>query len=78
MRAADIWEIIWVAGTCAVAVGLVGLTIAWLTRRWTIRWHLLLVSIIAAAGTYAGAMQIAHLMFLSHHDLQVTTVVSSV
>lgn len=78
MKPSDIWEIVWVAGACAFAVGLVGLTIAWLTRRWTIRWHLLLVSIIAAAGTYTGAMQIAHLMFLSPHDLRVTTVVSSV
>lgn len=78
MKPGDIWEIIWVAATCAIAVGLVGLTIAWLTRRWTIRWHMLLVSVIAAAGTYAGAMQISHLMFLSTHDLKVTTVVSSV
>ena len=78
MKAADLWEIIWVAGGCALAVGAVGLVIAWLTRRWTIRWHLLLVSVIAAGGTYVGAMAIAQRMFLSNHDLRVTTVVSSV
>jgi len=78
VKATDLWEIIWVAGACALGVGTVGLVVAWLTRRWTIRWHLLLVSIIAAGGTYVGAMAIAHRMFLSAHDLRVTTVVSSV
>ena len=78
MKPADLWEIVWVAGTCALAVGGVGVVIAWLTRRWTIRWHLLLVSVIAAGGTYLGAMAIAREMFLSEHDLRVTTVVSSV
>lgn len=78
MKAADLWEIVWVAGACAIVVGAVGLLIAWLTRRWTIRWHMLLVSVIAAGGTYVGAMAIAHRMFLSAHDLHVTTVVSSV
>jgi signal transduction histidine kinase len=78
VKAADLWQIVWVAGSYALAVGAVGLALAWLTRRWTIRWHLLLVSVIAAAGTYMGAMAIAHQMFLSEHDLRVTTVVSSV
>ena len=78
MKPADLWEIVWVAGTCALGVGAVGVVIAWLTRRWTIRWHMLLVSVIAAGGTYVGAMEIARRMFLSAHDLRVTTVVSSV
>lgn len=78
MRAADLWEIVWVASACALGVGAVGVVVAWLTRRWTIRWHMLLVSVIAAGGTYVGAMEIARRMFLSAHDLRVTTVVSSV
>jgi len=39
---------------------------------------MLLVSVIAAGGTYVGAMAIAQHMFISAHDLRVTTVVSSV
>lgn len=78
MRPADLWEIVWVAGTCALGVGTIGVIVAWLTRSWTIRWHMLLVSVIAAGGTYVGAMEIARRMFLSAHDLRVTTVVSSV
>lgn len=78
MRSADLWEIVWVSSVCAFVVGAVGLLIAWATRRWTIRWHLLLVSVIAVGGTYLGALAIANAMFLSAHDLRVTTIVSSI
>lgn len=78
MSGADAFEIVWVAAVCAVAVGAAGLGLAWLTRRWSLRWHVLLVAAVAALGTYAGALAIARLMFLSRHDLEVMTLVSSV
>lgn len=78
MSAAEAFEIIWVAAACAAGVGLAGLAVAWLTRRQSMLWHILVVAAVAALGTYVGALAIAHLMFLSPHDLTVMTLVSSV
>lgn len=78
MPPADLWEIAWIAGGSALLVGLFGLGIAWLTRHRSIRWQLLVIAVIAAGGTYAGALAIAYRMFLSPHDLKVITVVISV
>ncbi|MCA1981589.1 sensor histidine kinase [Nocardioides nematodiphilus] len=78
MTAGDVWEIIWVAALCAVAVGAAGLALAWAIRRRSLTWHVLVVAAVAALGSYAGALAIARLMFLSSHDLLVMTVVSSV
>ena len=78
MRAADAFEIVWVAAACAVGVGLVGLATAWLIRRRSLRWQILVVAAVAALGSYTGALAIAQLMFLSGHDLTVMTLVSSV
>ncbi|HJQ06336.1 MAG TPA: HAMP domain-containing sensor histidine kinase [Nocardioides sp.] len=71
-------EIVWVAALAAVAVGAVGLVLAWLTRGWSLRWHVVLLVAIAGVGSYAGTLAIAQLMFLSSHDLLVVTVVASV
>jgi signal transduction histidine kinase len=78
MSTADALEIIGVAFGCAVGVGVLGLLTARLIRRWSLRWQVLLVAAVAALGTYAGALAIARLMFLSPHDLTVMTLVSSV
>ncbi len=78
MSWSDSTEIIAVAAVCAALAGALGLAAAWLTRSWSIRWHILLVAAVAAGGTYAGALAIARLMFLSAHDLTVMTMVSSV
>jgi signal transduction histidine kinase len=78
MTTADVLEILWVAAACAVGVGLVGLVAAWLIRRASLRWQLLVVVGVATLGAYAGVIAIARLMFLSPHDLRVMTVVSSV
>jgi signal transduction histidine kinase len=71
-------EIVAVTALAALAVGAAGLAAAWLTRRWSLRWHVVLLVVVSTAGAYAATLAIAHLMFLSSHDLAVVTVVSSV
>ncbi|HWU20687.1 MAG TPA: HAMP domain-containing sensor histidine kinase [Nocardioides sp.] len=71
-------EIVWVAALAAVVVGAVGLALAWLTRGWSLRWHVVLLVAVAGLGSYAGTLAIAQLMLLSSHDLLVVTVVASV
>lgn len=78
MTGAALFEIIWVAAAAALVVGTLGLAITWLTRRWSLRWHVVILVTVAIAGVYAGTLAIANLMFLSSHDLLVVTVVSSV
>jgi len=78
MTGPALFEIVWVAAAAALVIGAVGLGIAWLTRRWSLRWHIVLLVCVATGGAYAGILVIANLMFLSAHDLLVTTVVSSV
>jgi signal transduction histidine kinase len=78
MSTTDALEIIGVAFGCALGVGALGLLTARLIRRRSVRWQVLLVAAVAALGTYAGALAIARLMFLSAHDLTVMTLVSSV
>lgn len=78
MTGAELLEIIWVAAVAAVGVGTLGLAVAWLTRRWSLRWHVVVLVTAAIAGAYAGTLAIANLMLLSSHDLLVVTVVSSV
>lgn len=78
MSTTDVLEIVGVALGCALGVGVLGLATAWLIRRRSLVWQALLVAAIAALGTYAGALAIARLMFLSPHDLTVMTLVSSV
>ncbi|MDQ6523998.1 HAMP domain-containing sensor histidine kinase [Nocardioides sp. LHD-245] len=78
MRIADALSIVAVATACAVLAGLVGLTVARLVRRRSIRWQLAVVAVVPVAGAYLGATAVARLMFISAHDLLVMSVVSSV
>ncbi|MGK2879998.1 MAG: sensor histidine kinase [Mycobacterium sp.] len=78
MTGSVLFEIIWTAGLCALGVGAVGLVVAWLTRRWSLRWHLVLLAAVAILGAYAGTIAITQQMFISSHDLLVITVLSSV
>ena len=78
MKGADAVQIALVAAGAGLAVGLVGLLVAWLTRRWSIRWQLTLVATVAVLTVFGGVLGIAWLMFLSGHDLQVITVVASI
>ena len=78
MRTMDAIVIALVAAGAGLVVGLVGLAVAWLTRRWSIRWQLTLVAAVAVLTVFGGVLAIAWLMFLSGHDLQVITVVTSI
>lgn len=78
MRPADLLEIVAVAAIGAVVVGALGLLVVRLTRRWSLRWQLGVVAATAVLAAYAGVLAIGLRMFLSHHDLTVMTVVSSI
>ena len=78
MKLADAVLISLVAAGAGLAVGLVGLLVAWLTRRWSIRWQLTLAATVAVLTVFGGVLGVAWLMFLSGHDLLVITVVTSI
>ncbi len=75
---ADEWTIVGVAAVAAVAVGLVGLGLAWLLRRRSVRWQLTLVAAVAASSVLLGVVAAAQLMFISAHDWHVVTLVAVV
>jgi len=75
---ADQLQILLVATSCAVGVGLVGLVVAWAIRTRTIFWQLALVVGVAIGSVLAGVVAIARLMFISTHDRGVVTLVSAV
>ncbi len=67
-----------VAATSAVAVGVLGLGIAWLLRRRSIRWQLSLVAVVATVSMLVGVVVAAQLMFISEHDWTVVSLVAVV
>jgi signal transduction histidine kinase len=74
----DQLQILLVAASCAVAVGLAGLAVAWVIRQRPIFWQLALVVGVAIGSVLAGVVAIARLMFISPHDRSVVTLVSAV
>jgi len=78
MSGEDLTSVVLIAGTCAVAVGLLGLALGWSLRRQSIRWQLGLVALVAVSASYVGVLAVAQQMLISDHDLAVVTVVSSV
>ena len=68
-------EILLVAAGCAVAVGAVGLGVAWAIRHLSILWQLALVVVVAIASVLAGIVAISRLMFISTHDREVVGLV---
>ena len=71
-------QILLVATSCAVAVGVTGLGVAWMVRHVAIFWQLALVVIVAIGSVLAGVVAIARLMFISEHDRGVVTLVAVV
>lgn len=70
------WEILVVSVVSAVAVGVLGLGVAWLLRNRSMRWQLGLVAVVAVGAVLAGVLAIAQRMFISDHDLEVVTLVT--
>lgn len=71
-------QIVLVAAACAVAVGAVGVLAAWLLRHRSIRWQLGLVVVVAIGSVLAGVVAVSRLMFISHHDWEVVSLVAGV
>ncbi|WP_395659388.1 sensor histidine kinase [Nocardioides sp.] len=71
-------QIVMVAAACAVAVGAVGLVVAWLVRHRSIRWQLGLIVVVSIGSVLAGVVAVSRMMFLSHHDWEVVSLVAGV
>lgn len=78
MRWADQFDIITVAATAALAVGIAGFVLSWLLRARSLRWHLAILAVVAVVAPYVGLIAITQQMFISAHDLTVATYVGSV
>ncbi len=67
----DTVVVICLAAGSAAAVGVVGLVLAYLVRRRSVRWAFAMVALCAVLGIAAGAIATAKEMFLSEHDFGV-------
>ena len=74
----DTLIVIAIAAGCAAAVGLVGLVVAYLGRRWSLRWAFVTVALSGVLGLVAGVIGTARAMFLSQHDFEVALLVAAV
>jgi len=68
----DTTQVILIAAGLAAAVGVIGLVLAQLTRRSSLRWSFVIVALSAVVGVIAGIVGTARAMFLSQHDFEVT------
>lgn len=67
-----------IAAGWAAAAGAVGLGVAWLVRRRSIRWLTAVVGVVAVGAVVAGMVGTARAMFLSQHDFEVVLLVALV
>lgn len=74
----DQWTIITLAAGWSSLVGVVGVVVAYLLRRRSIRWAAAMVAIVAVGGFVAGLVATSRAMFLSGHDFRVVLLVSAV
>lgn len=63
--------IVAIAAGWAAGVGLVGLLVAYLTRRRSLRWSFATVAVSAVLGIVAGVVATSQAMFISEHDFGV-------
>lgn len=70
--------IVLVAAASASAVGAAGLLVAWLLRQRSIRWQLGLIVVVSIGSVLAGVVQVSRMMFISHHDWEVVSLVAAV
>ena len=71
-------QIVLTAAVWAIAVGAVGLGLAWLIRFRSLRWQMGLVSVVAVVAVLAGVVGTARRMFISTHDWGVVALVALV
>jgi signal transduction histidine kinase len=71
-------QIVLIAAAWSGAVGLVGLALAWVLRRRSLRWLTTVVALVAVGAVLAGMLGTARAMFLSDHDFGVVVLVSLV
>src|SRR4051812_21601009 len=64
----DQLQILLVAASCALGVGVLGLALAWAIRRASFFWQLAVVVLVAIGSVIAGLVAIARMMFISPHD----------
>jgi len=74
----DQTTIVLVSTACAVGVGVLGLALAWRLRHQSIRWQLGLLVVVSVGSVLAGFVAVSRMMFISHHDLGVVTLVALV
>lgn len=70
--------IVLVAAACALGVGAAGLLVAWLVRRRSIRWQLTVIVVVSIGSVVLGVVAVSKLMFISHHDWGVVSLVAVV
>ncbi len=74
----DQWTIVALAAGWSSLVGVVGVAVAYLLRRRSLRWAAAMVAVVAVGGFVAGLVATAQAMFLSGHDFRVVLMVSAV
>jgi len=74
----DIVLLVLTAAAWAAGVGLVGVGLASLVRRRSLRWSFAIVAVFAVAGLVAGMVGTASAMFISAHDFTVVLWVAGV
>ncbi len=65
-------EIVLIAAVWSSTACLFGLSLVWLFRRWSLRWLVPAVAVVAVASVVAGTVGTANAMFISDHDFTVT------
>lgn len=74
----DQLQIVAIAALVAVGVGALGLLAAWLLRHRSIRWQLGLIVVVTVGAVLGGVVAVSRMMFISHHDWQVVSLVAGV
>lgn len=74
----DQMQVVLIAAAWAGGVGVLGLGVAWLLRRLSVRWLATLVAVVAVGAVVAGMLGTARAMFLSDHDFGVVLLVALV
>lgn len=74
----DTLIVIAIAAGWASVGGLIGLVVAYLGRRWSLRWAFATVALSGVLGLVAGVVGTARAMFLSQHDFKVALLVAGV